>query len=632
MSKPPFDPNKPFTVVDEVSDQQAAPAPAPVNEYLAKRERNKKPKFDPSKPFTHYIAEGEEAAQATNDEILGNVTRLVAHGATSGFSDEIAGKLAQSVGGDYEKTRDEHRAKLETAREELPLVGPVLEGVGSAATSAAIPVLKGGTVLTELGLAGLDAIGENTDPDTLANDLMWAGGISGVAQGAGKVLKNMVSPPEEILGNSAGARGIDYRKGEYFLGADNADEYADRLKDPAGLAARLDKIGFFGMGKKAFKGDKYVRSGGLEDSISPINMETLMERVQNGLSNLGDHNRSLLKGKRIPVAQLKATLYQATQDALSKGENYLHRAVKAQEIVDTAFEDLMLKGHLQPGASAIDASAVEGLKRDWQKKVAASFESGKSLSDITDVGVELRRKFSTAVDKLVDQYGGPQYAKNNDMMRDFKAVEAMIHNKTSRLRGYSGGGPRLTNLKHLWSSLMENTLFHPQADVARARIGQGLRTPIGQAVEKAITRTPMEWMNGQIDQTPETQVPFRAPNSVPNIPEQFIRTPLPRTTEGLVQNKKFVLGKVAQMAPDMFEAVQDVFDHNPENLPELAQTLAMKMPHFFEKDKYNRFDGRILTEKDKSQAVKDTLLNSKLSSIEQAKIITRLNKEGLYDH
>lgn len=85
------------------------------------------------------------------------------------------------------------------------------------------------------------------------------------------------------------------------------------------------------------------------------------------------------------------------------------------------------------------------------------------------------------------------------------------------------------------------------------------------------------------------------------------------------------------MAPEMFEAVKDVYENNPENLGELAQVLAMKMPHFFEKDKYNRFDGRILTEKDKSQAIKDTLLRKDVDAIAQGKIITLLNREGLFE-
>ena len=99
-----------------------------------------------------------------------------------------------------------------------------------------------------------------------------------------------------------------------------------------------------------------------------------------------------------------------------------------------------------------------------------------------------------------------------------------------------------------------------------------------------------------------------------------------------MQNQKFVMAKVAQMAPEMFDAVKDAYENNPESIGEIAQVLSMKMPHFFEKDKYNRFDGRILSEKDKNMAIKDTMNNPKMSSIEKGKVITRLNKEGLYDN
>jgi len=91
------------------------------------------------------------------------------------------------------------------------------------------------------------------------------------------------------------------------------------------------------------------------------------------------------------------------------------------------------------------------------------------------------------------------------------------------------------------------------------------------------------------------------------------------------------LAKIAQMMPEMYDAVKDVFEHNPESLGELAQVISMKMPHVFAKDKYNRFDGRIVGEADKQKAIKDTLLKEELNSIEQAKIITKLNKTGEFD-
>lgn len=623
MSKPTFDPSKPFEAVDEVSTKQA---------------KTKKPKFDPAKSF-EVISDGLDSHQSNQDALTKDALLLGAQGASFGYLDEMAGAVSPN----YETGRDYVRKEVEGARERLPYVGPVIEGAGSVATSLAVPPLRGGTFAKELGLAALQGYGENTDPDNVIKDVGFSMGTSAAANVVGKGLKNVFSPPEDILANSAGARGINYRKGESFAGAETADEFASRLKDPAGLAARLDKINFFGWGNKAFKNGKYVRNGGLTETLSsPVTLESMMERVQSGISALGDHNKQLLKGKRIPLAKLKATLDQTAMDFLPAGEDYVKREATAKQLSDNAFQDLILSGKIKPGDSAVDAAAVEELKRKWQKTVASSYDNGKALSEITNVGVEARRKFSTALDKLLDTHGGVDYAKNNDMMRDLFAVEDLIHNKGSRQRGYSMGGPRLTNMSQLWSSLVENSVAHPQADIARARIGQGMRTAVGQQITKGMSRVPMEFMNSTIDQTPEVEViendpghPMnnkgRMPQSIQNIPEELIRTPLPRTTQGLMKNKPFVLAKVAQMMPEMFEAVKDVYDHNPENLGELAQVIAMKMPHVFEKDKYNRFDGRILSEVDKQKAIKDTLLNNRLSSIDQAKIITKLNKEGLYD-
>lgn len=578
------------------------------------------------KSYLKYIPDEMVNPEAIHDDIVKDTLLLGAQGASFGYLDEMAGAISPN----YVEGRDAVRKKVEGARERLPIVGPVVEAGGSVATSLAIPPLRGGHWAKELGLAAIEGYGENTDPENVVSDIGFSVGTSGAANVVGGIAKKVFDPPEDILANAAGARGINYRKGEAFVGADSADEYADRLKDPAGLAARLDKIGFFGMGRKNFKNGQYVREGGLTDALEPVSLESMMSRVQAGVSHLGDQNQQILKGKKIPLVKLKAALDQAANDFLPAGEDFVKRSAMAKELSDNAIQDLVLSGKVKPGDVAVDAAAVEDLKRKWQKTVASSYDSGKAVSEITNVGVEARRKFSTALDKLVDSVDKTgQYAKNNDAMRDLLTVEKLIHDKASRQRGYSMGGPRLTNMSQLWHSLLENTVAHPQADLMRARIGQGMRTKTGQAATLGISRIPMEGVNSTIDQTPSTE--GRMPQSIKNIPEELIRTPLPRTTDGLMKNKPFVLAKVAQMMPDMFEAVKDVYENNPESLPELAQVIAMKMPHVFEKDKYNRFDGRILSEQDKQKAIKDTLLNTKISTIEQARIITKLNKEGLYD-
>src|SRR4051812_36111848 len=102
---------------DEVSTKAAAPA-APKKKHAT------------DKSYLQYLSDEEENVQNQRDSITKDTARLGAHGATFGFSDEIAGAMSP----DYEKGRDEYRKEIEGSRDRLPYAGPVIEGMGSAAT------------------------------------------------------------------------------------------------------------------------------------------------------------------------------------------------------------------------------------------------------------------------------------------------------------------------------------------------------------------------------------------------------------------------------------------------------------------------------------------------------------------
>jgi hypothetical protein len=557
-----------------------------------------------------------------------------AQGATLDFMDEMAGAAGQMTGGDYVTSRDAMRAKVQGARDRSPIMTPIAEAAGSIATSAAIPALRGGTVAKELGLAVIQGAGNAPEMEDIPKSAAISSGASLVSQGAMGLAKKAIKNPNDIRANAMGARGINYRKGEPFIGDVPVEDFdmADRLKDPAGLAARLKKIGFYNMGERnmdVLKG-QYVRSGsGLEGSMKAVDLESMMGRVQQGVSQLRERNIELLKGKKIPLRKIGDILTDAAHELIPEGEDIAKRSKTVTELVQTMVDDLQRRGHIR--GNYIEAKDIETIKRNWQKTVASTYDGNKALSEITNVGVEARRKMATRLDELVDSYGGPDYKRNNDIMRDLLTAEVLIHDKASAQRAYHMGGKRLTmggKMGHIYNTVAEDTIAHPQADMIRANMGDFNKSPNGQLLESFFERIPVR---GISDGTQDQQGPMRRPQSVPNIPEELIRTPLPRTTQGLMQNKNFVLAKVAQMMPDMFEAVKDTYEREPERLGELAQVIAMRMPHVFERDKYNRFDGRILSDQDKNRAIKDTLTNPKLNAIQQADIITRLNKEGLYD-
>lgn len=601
MSKPKFDPKKPYEVVDEVSTKAA------------------KPKFDKKKPFTAYIDESLEAQEAIEEGKLQTAKDLLllgAHGGSQDLLDEGAGVAHKLIGGDYTEGRDSVRQSIEEARARQGLVGDAAELVGNVGVSMALPGSKAAGVARELGLAAIQGAGSAKELEDVPASAALSAGVSGVTQGVGKVVGKVFDKPNKILARTSGARGVDFLKGN------------DGVKAPDEIAKRLDKVGFFRQGEVVFNPSlkKFVPNptkGKLESFFSPQSLDDLHNRAQTAVTALRGRNDELLKNKKIPMKKVLGAVQSAAMDFIPDGFDYLKREQAASNIVDKVLMDLELQGKVKNGL--VDALDVEQIKRNMQDEVARTF---KQSADDLSLTPESLRKFSTKIDELVDTYGGPDYKANNDLMSDLLSQSEMMFNKVARESGYGVEAPRLTK-GSMWDSIVDT--FNPASvGVGRARVGQGLDTAPGQALTRGLKRAPVEIFNNNR----EPQSVGRMPQSISNIPEEFIRTPLPRTSEGLIKHKKLVLGKIAQMTNDpmLLEGAMEVYDHNPENLPELATMLSQKFPHFFEKDKYNRFDGRIVSEVDKQKAIKDTLLRTDISSIEQAKIITRLNKEGLYDH
>lgn len=617
MSKPKFNPEKPFTAVDEVGTKQAGP----------------KPKFDKNKPFYEYIGDSLMAQEEFEKEQIDkapDMALLMAQGAAHDFLDEGAGAVTAMTGGEYKEGRNKMRARIDEARKATGLGGDAAEIIGNVGVTMIPGARVASKVGTELGLAALQGAGAADELEDVPGQAAKSAAVSGATQIVGKgINKLLFNEPDKILARTTGAN----RKN--FWDAKNTP------KAPEQIRKRLDDMGFFKQGEVVYdkttnKWIPHPSKSRLETFFKPQSLDDLHNRAQEAITALRHENDQLLKNKKIPMSKVLAATQQAARDFIPDGFDYVKREEAANKIVDKILMDLELKGKV-PKNGLIDALDVEDIKRQMQNEVFNTFH--KSADDLA-LTPESIRTFSTKIDDLVDSYGGPTYKKNNDLMSDLITQNEQIFQKVARESAEGIEKPNLT--RGSITDRLVDMINPAPVGVMRARIGKSVDTIPGEITRKAFKRAPVEILNNHMQPPVEVieddpshpmnqQGKGRMPQSVPNIPEQFIRTPLPRTTEGLMKNKTFVLGKVAQMMPEMFEAVKDTYDHEPEMLGEIAQVLSLKMPHLFERDKYNRFDGRILSEKDKQAAIKDTLLKNELSSIEQAKIITRLNKEGLYD-
>jgi len=156
--------------------------------------------------------------------------------------------------------------------------------------------------------------------------------------------------------------------------------------------------------------------------------------------------------------------------------------------------------------------------------------------------------------------------------------------------------------------------------VGRAADIYGMASPILQQGPKMMSD--VDQMKNEI-----AMVHGRSPDTV-NIPTELVRTPIPRNTEEILAKKEFVKMKIAQQAPQLLDAVTELLDHNPEQLPSIMPVLVKMAPGLFQFDKYNRINGKVIHDTDKFAAMSDLEKDESLTDVERIAKINRLFKTG----
>jgi hypothetical protein len=137
--------------------------------------------------------------------------------------------------------------------------------------------------------------------------------------------------------------------------------------------------------------------------------------------------------------------------------------------------------------------------------------------------------------------------------------------------------------------MFERSLFEAVGGDSAALQGASMREAVDKVpfLPRAVGAEAIQQAPGVIirremnEQMPSVPPQAGVPSYLRNLPKDLINTPLPRSTEELKKNKGFVLAKVAQEAPSMFEAIKDVLENQPENLPALAAMATKVAPTLF---------------------------------------------------
>jgi hypothetical protein len=125
----------------------------------------------------------------------------------------------------------------------------------------------------------------------------------------------------------------------------------------------------------------------------------------------------------------------------------------------------------------------------------------------------------------------------------------------------------------------------------------------------------------------------RSPQSIPSprmSPKEIINYRLPRSTQGILENKDKVLAKLVQnnVPDETIDAVAQALNGDPDQLSDIAPLLLQQFPTLFEKSKYMVFDGIFIDPNDKAKAADNISKRDDLNSIQRARMINKINKTG----
>lgn len=572
--------------------------------------------------------EEDDTVQTIKDGAYG-----VAQGAAFNLADEGYGaiKAALESGGGgrefseaYRDYRDEARDEWNAAKKRSPVVALGGEIAGAVVSPLGNKILSAGKGLKMMGKAamegGAQAYGA-TEKESLKDQLIDTG-LGAAVGGATGLVANVATKGWSKSPNATRAEVLGTRARDYLV-----DGPGDRRSAIQALA----DSGMFKNRRMSFnpKTMKFETNRSALDSLEKNTEHTLLDRATEAIEKLQQRKDAefgpLLDNRFVPQSKIKTMVKEIAEEYAGRGlaRGPFDRVKDAAKLEKNILDQIMFQGG---DVSKMSLRQLDGLKRMAQEDVR---NFSKSLGDLGDKD-ELARITARKLKELVENnIGTSRFKEVNSAQHNFLSVADDIRDKIRRMDLAAPDRPQLEKT-NMFEPLVNSMLGGSQGRLDRAArkewIDKYIPKPVRTVVPYAAEETPGAIYRQQV--MPKNDRDPMA--NVDNIPEQLIRTPLPRTTEGLMEKKPFVLAKVAQMAPEMFESVKDIYDHNPEQLGEVSQVLAMKMPHFFERDKFDRFDGRVMSEKGKALAIKDITGNEALNSIEQGKLITKLNKTGEY--
>ena len=582
------------------------------------------------------------ASAVKSEELTGDVARRakevavdvpisVAQTASLGFGDEAIGHIAavykKSTGDErsyediYTEAKTSTLEKVEGARKRSPVSTFIADMVTPnplkffKATKAAGPIIS--SLIEGYGQAEGEDIG---------TQVAISGGIGAATKILGGIGKKTFGEPAATEARFLGldSAEADLKKGPGYKFIDDVNQSLKRLRSK----------GMFSKSKSTYsaKANKWRTMGGKSKTISPraADVKDIEIKMDRAAGDASKRVEKILESKSVSFSELNM---EGPQQGLLFDE---------ETIMNFGKEEGLPRVHqILEKVKSLDVAKVDEAK----KVIQNSFDNisrGTGTLTLTDVHREKQRLYKLLSGKFGEESTGVQETVRKDLARMYKdMVDHYADN--DEVRGLNETMSDIFNFKSgVTKKVKEKFLTSPIKDIRGASVG-GLLYRAERGMESFLdVYRPYRSKAGRMyEGIPEGGrdylegvgglAPARAMNREPqSIPEELIRTKFPRTTEAILENKDTLLAKIAQQAPDMFDAVQEVFEHSPEDIPDIMPALIQMAGFLFKKDKYNRFDGVILDPQLKELARKDVMKHDNLSNVEKIEILDKLNKTGEY--
>ena len=574
--------------------------------------------------ITTWMDEIQAAAQAGGKKLLG---------------------AEEPIGDIYEQDVKSIRDRLALARERSPIAAPLTEaGVGIA--TSFLPGVGAGKLSTTAGgmigrgaFEGLGTAEDKAGMEGLVQAGMGAGAGAIGAGVSGALKKATTADPNSIRATVLGARTAEMKE----IGKKSREELAGKMKEMGIFSP--NKVKFDPIQGKFKPANKFKTL----ESLEKPTQDKLFGRVDDAIDSIQDEKIKVLGnyvGKPIDINDLEQTLDVAAAEWAKKASNISGRYEEATKLKDIIINDIL------SGTQGMKAPTIGDLELAKTRlgKDTANWGSDALVKNIPDIDDMYMTMYSTINKKLRSIIPDPKYAKFNDMQSDFLTVKKDL---TKSIAAGKVSKPTFGN-EGLLSRAMSALTSGEETALGAANIAEFLQGKVPSAgitgarlmtqeapsaamrfIDPSIPtgnyREPQGMFEGVKPAFPEAFLP--SAKFIP--PKELIQYRIPRSTEGILENKDKVIAKMVQnnVPPDMVDTIVHALNKDHEAVSDIAPLIVSQFPTLFEKTKYsngkkyNTFYGQFLGG-DGAKAADDISKRDDLNSIQKAKMIDGINKRN----